>query len=308
MDRRQRHRCSPSLTLWLVARAFASSPARPAGVGVGRRRAPVGRVGERIRAPPPVPTPGRVPATACTLLRADHAAGALVATARSTHCAADAGARPTDAPVLRQVDQEFRPDAVAMCYRQRRAAAAVLGALGRREVRREPAHVRAAARSRRAPTTPYITRFATAIRDQSWPVAIRFAHEMNGNWYPWSESRSGNRPGDYVQAWRHVHDIFTRVGADERDLGVEPQHHPAGAQVEPARAVPGRRLRRLGRHGRLRRAGARPPAEVFDPTIARASHVHPQAPADHRDRRRARPGQGGLDRVAVPLAADSTAT
>lgn len=38
------------------------------------------------------------------------------------------------------------------------------------------------------------------------PVMLRFAHEMNGNWYPWAESVNGNQPGDYVQVWQHVHD------------------------------------------------------------------------------------------------------
>ncbi len=59
----------------------------------------------------------------------------------------------------------------------------------------------------------YVTAFATAVRNAKWPVVMRFAHEMNGNWYPWSEQRSGNQPGDYVRAWRHVHDVFARVGA-----------------------------------------------------------------------------------------------
>jgi hypothetical protein len=59
----------------------------------------------------------------------------------------------------------------------------------------------------------YVTRFATAVRDARWPVAIRLAHEMNGDWYPWSESRSGNKKGQYVKAWRHVHDVFRKVGA-----------------------------------------------------------------------------------------------
>ena len=44
---------------------------------------------------------------------------------------------------------------------------------------------------------------------------------MNGWWYPWGEGKfgtrnaiiNGNRPGDYVRMWRHVHDIFTQVGA-----------------------------------------------------------------------------------------------
>ena len=59
----------------------------------------------------------------------------------------------------------------------------------------------------------YIDRFATAVRDLGLPVAIRFAHEMNRNWFPWSEERNGNQRGQYVAAWRHVHDRFTSLGA-----------------------------------------------------------------------------------------------
>ncbi len=36
---------------------------------------------------------------------------------------------------------------------------------------------------------------------------------MNGNWYPWGVFTNGNSVGEYVRAWRHVHDIFTRIGA-----------------------------------------------------------------------------------------------
>lgn len=56
--------------------------------------------------------------------------------------------------------------------------------------------------------------WATGLAEWNRPVAIRFAHEMNGYWYPWAESVNGNRAGQYVAAWRHVHDIFTEVGAD----------------------------------------------------------------------------------------------
>jgi hypothetical protein len=38
-------------------------------------------------------------------------------------------------------------------------------------------------------------------------ILIRFAHEMNGNWYGWS----GN-PTAYVEAWRHVVSVFRSVG------------------------------------------------------------------------------------------------
>ena len=59
----------------------------------------------------------------------------------------------------------------------------------------------------------YITEWATGARDWGHPFFLRFAHEMNGDWYPWSEDANGNSPGQYVAAWRHVHDIFTEVGA-----------------------------------------------------------------------------------------------
>ena len=59
----------------------------------------------------------------------------------------------------------------------------------------------------------YITKWAQASKAWGHPYFLRFAHEMNGNWYPWSEQINGNTAGQYVQAWQHVHDIFTRVGA-----------------------------------------------------------------------------------------------
>ncbi|HET6919785.1 MAG TPA: glycosyl hydrolase, partial [Jiangellaceae bacterium] len=54
----------------------------------------------------------------------------------------------------------------------------------------------------------YIGRWAEQVRSYGDPVVIRFAHEMNADWYPWSEQVNGNGPGEYVAAWRHVVDIF----------------------------------------------------------------------------------------------------
>jgi len=59
----------------------------------------------------------------------------------------------------------------------------------------------------------YIREFADGIKALGYTVALRFAHEMNGFWYPWSTKVNGNKPGDYVKAWRHVHDVFTQAGA-----------------------------------------------------------------------------------------------
>lgn len=59
----------------------------------------------------------------------------------------------------------------------------------------------------------YVRQWAQGIKDLGYPVALRFAHEMNGYWYPWCEQANGNQKGQYVQAWKHVHDIFQQVGA-----------------------------------------------------------------------------------------------
>jgi hypothetical protein len=59
----------------------------------------------------------------------------------------------------------------------------------------------------------FIRSWATAAKNWGHPFFLRFNFEMNGNWFPWSEGVNGNQAGDYVAAWRHVHDIFTSVGA-----------------------------------------------------------------------------------------------
>jgi len=66
----------------------------------------------------------------------------------------------------------------------------------------------------------YLHQYAKDIVATGMPLAIRLNHEMNGTWYPWSEttgkgeSINGNRPGDYVKVWQHVHDIFEQEGAN----------------------------------------------------------------------------------------------
>ena len=54
----------------------------------------------------------------------------------------------------------------------------------------------------------YITQFANEVKNSNVPTIIRFAHEMNGNWYPW-----GNKPNEYINAYKHIVTKF-------RDLGV----------------------------------------------------------------------------------------
>ncbi|WP_330459310.1 glycosyl hydrolase [Streptomyces sp. NBC_00820] len=57
----------------------------------------------------------------------------------------------------------------------------------------------------------YIKRFAESVRKTDVPVAISLGHEMNGNWYPWGTEKTP--AATFVQAWRHVHEVFQEVGA-----------------------------------------------------------------------------------------------
>jgi hypothetical protein len=59
----------------------------------------------------------------------------------------------------------------------------------------------------------YIKQWAASAKAWGHPFFLRFDWEMNGNWFPWSESANGNSAGQYVAAWRHVHDLFQAVGA-----------------------------------------------------------------------------------------------
>lgn len=60
----------------------------------------------------------------------------------------------------------------------------------------------------------YIRRWALAAKAWGHSFFLRFAHEMNGGWYPWGTkpgNKEGNTPSDYVNAWRHVHNLFAHL-------------------------------------------------------------------------------------------------
>ncbi|SEO58325.1 glycoside hydrolase family 26 protein [Actinacidiphila rubida] len=59
----------------------------------------------------------------------------------------------------------------------------------------------------------YIHQFAQSVAALNLPVAISFAHEMNGFWYPWGTKKA--TPQQFVSAWKHVHDVFAEEGATQ---------------------------------------------------------------------------------------------
>jgi hypothetical protein len=83
---------------------------------------------------------------------------------------------------------------------------------------------------------PYISQWGAALAAWGKPLMLRFAHEMNGDWYPWCEASNGNQPGDYVAAWRHVHSLVSAAGAANVNWVWAPN---GGGSVDPALLYPG---------------------------------------------------------------------
>ena len=81
----------------------------------------------------------------------------------------------------------------------------------------------------------YIRKFAAAAKAWGHPFFLRFNWEMNGGWFAWAEGVNGNKAGEYVAAWRHVHDIFTAVGATNATWVWCPNVDPENKLPEPRR-------------------------------------------------------------------------
>jgi hypothetical protein len=65
----------------------------------------------------------------------------------------------------------------------------------------------------------YLRGYAAAVKQFHAPIALSFGHEMNGWWYPWGlhdnspASQFTTKPRDFIAAWRHIHDVFSKAGA-----------------------------------------------------------------------------------------------
>ncbi|MDX1885594.1 glycoside hydrolase family 26 protein [Mycolicibacterium sp. 120270] len=61
----------------------------------------------------------------------------------------------------------------------------------------------------------YVRAWAEQAAAYDKPFRLRFAHEMNGDWYPWAVGSPGGSPQDYVAAYRRIRGIFDDVGAEQ---------------------------------------------------------------------------------------------
>lgn len=60
---------------------------------------------------------------------------------------------------------------------------------------------------------PYIKKWAENAKETGRPMYVRLGHEMNDPYrYPWGPHNNSAR--EFVAAWRHVHEIFAQIGAD----------------------------------------------------------------------------------------------
>lgn len=122
-----------------------------------------------------------------------------------------------------------------------------------------------------------LTRQARALATSPRPIYLRFAHEMNADWYPWSMGENGNTPEQYVAAWRHVHALFARVAPTLQvrwvfaPAALGPGRDAAGLQ----RLYPGRDVVDvLGLTGYEH--GGSSPWQTFGPTVRAVSRLGPQ--------------------------------
>ncbi|HLL60316.1 MAG TPA: glycosyltransferase family 2 protein, partial [Candidatus Nitrosocosmicus sp.] len=69
----------------------------------------------------------------------------------------------------------------------------------------------------------FIRSWARSAAAYNKPFFLRFAHEMNGNWYPWGGVEE-NTPEDYILMWRHVHTIFEEEKANNVIWVWSPNH------------------------------------------------------------------------------------
>ncbi|MDF2437916.1 MAG: hypothetical protein K0Q95_2292 [Bacteroidota bacterium] len=59
----------------------------------------------------------------------------------------------------------------------------------------------------------YLRTFADKLKAFNDTVVMRFMHEFNGDWYSWSIVHNNNDPAKFVNAFRHVVDVFRSRGA-----------------------------------------------------------------------------------------------
>jgi len=67
----------------------------------------------------------------------------------------------------------------------------------------------------------YVRSFLQAAKDWGKPLFLRFAHEMNGDWYPWDGFHNGSSETgtqNYKRAWIYIYDVREEIKAENVNL------------------------------------------------------------------------------------------
>jgi Glycosyl hydrolase family 26 len=128
---------------------------------------------------------------------------------------------------------------------------------------------------------PYLHRFAAELAAYGQPVRLRFAQEMNGSWYPWSEAANGNHANEFVRAWRHIHDVFDEAGASNVQwvwspaaIAITREQYPGDAYVDWVS------LSLFNGGSQLRYDRWRPFSQLVKPSVARLRSIAPGKPIE----------------------------
>jgi beta-mannanase len=127
----------------------------------------------------------------------------------------------------------------------------------------------------------YIRAWAAALAAYGGHVRLRLAQEMNGSWYPWSEAANGNRPHEFVRAWRHIHRIFDAAGARNVRWVWSPAAIRMTRELYPGQAyVDVVSLSLFNGGSQLRYGRWRPFAALVKPSLARLREIAPGKPVE----------------------------
>lgn len=123
----------------------------------------------------------------------------------------------------------------------------------------------------------YIKRLAQDVRAAKMPVGLSFAHEFNGDWYPWgycsrknnaNACKYKNKPQDFVRAWKRMHTLFTKAGATNAIWMWSPNETAPRSEVKLKPFYPGDTyVDWIGAIGYFRGTKARTFNQLFLPTF-----------------------------------------
>ncbi len=83
----------------------------------------------------------------------------------------------------------------------------------------------------------WLLSFAGSVKSYGLPVMLTYAHEMNGNWYPWGNGGPQSvTPAQWIASWQHVTSVMSAIAPNiqwvwapnNADVGSVVDYYPGG--------------------------------------------------------------------------------